>query len=171
MQATKYAGYSCLWECTFPVFSRCVLAALNNIWFDLEYFTCGQLHPATDLVGAPCVAEKEQAEADHAAHYQQHGAPHKEHGSLEGPRGAGAEVQHTSLTDELRGQCVADTVVEQAEVARLGCVHAVPYPVRLNKDHDGNDGKTNGEYGPHDANGSRISHIICVVDFSCLLGW
>ena len=134
------------------------------------HLTWGQLHPRADLVHVPGVAEEEQAEADHGAHDQQHGGPHEEQGGPEGRRRDGGEVQHAAFAHELRGERVPDAVVEEAEVPGLRSIHAVPDPVRLDEDHHGDDDEADGEHGPHHADGSRVSHIVGVVDFSSLLG-
>ena len=137
----------------------------------LLLLTWGQLHPGTDLVDVPRVAEEEQAEADHGAHDQQHGGPHEEHGGPEGRGGDGGEVQHAALAGELRGERVTDAVVEEAEVSGLRGVDAVPDPVGLDEDHHGDDDEADGEHGPHDADGPRVPHVVGVVDFGSLLGW
>lgn len=87
--------------------------------------TRGQLHPGANLVDASRVAEEEEAEADDAAHHQQHRDAHKKHSGLEGPRRDGAEVQRAPFACELRGQRVPDAVVEESEVSGLRRVHAV----------------------------------------------
>lgn len=133
--------------------------------------TWGQLHPCTDPVDVPGVAKEEQAEADHGANYQQHGGPYEEHGSPEGWGGDGGEVQQAALTDELRGQRVSDAVVEEAKVTGLRGVDAVPDPVGLDEDHHGDDDEADGEHGPQNADCPRVSHIVGVVDFGCLLCW
>jgi len=61
--------------------------------------------------------------------------------------------------------------VEETEVAGLRGVNAVPDPVGLDEDHHGDDDEADGEYGPHDADGSGVSHVVGVVDFGGLLGW
>lgn len=133
--------------------------------------TWGQLHPCTDLVDVSSVAEEEQTEADHGAHNQQHGGPNEEHGSPEGRWGDGSEVQHAALAGELRSQRVADAVVKEAEVAGLRGVDAVPDPVGLDEDHHGDDDEADGKHSPHDADGSRVPHIVGVVDFGSFLRW
>lgn len=134
-------------------------------------FTWSQLHPGTDLVNHPSVAEKEQTEADHGAYNQQHGGPNEEHGRPEGRGWDGGKVQHTAFTGELRGESVTDAVVEEAEVPGLWGVDAVPDPEGLDEDHHGDDDEADGEHGPHHTDGSGVSHIVGVVDFGSLLRW
>ena len=131
--------------------------------------TGGQLHPGADLVHAAGAAEEEEAEADDAAHHQQHRDAHEEHGRLEGPGRDGAEVQRAALADELRGERVADAVMEEAEVSGLRRVHAVPDPVGLDEDHHGEHGEGDGEDGPQRAHGAGIAHVVGVVDLGRLL--
>lgn len=131
--------------------------------------TGGQLHPGADLVHAARVAEEEEAKADDAPHHQQHGDPHEEHGRLEGAGGNGAEVQRAPFAGELRGERVPNAVVEEAEVAGLWGADAVSDPVRLDEDHHGNDGESDGEDRPQDAHGARVTHVVGVVNFGSLL--
>lgn len=131
--------------------------------------TGSQLHPGTDLVDAPRVAEEEEAEADDAAHHQQHGDPHEEHGRLEGAGRDGAKVQRAPFAGELRGERVPDAVVEEAEVSGLRCVDAVADPIGLDEHHHGDDGEGDGENDPEHPHGSGVTHIVGVVDFGCLL--
>lgn len=131
--------------------------------------TGGQLHPRADLVDAPRVAEEEEAEADDAAHHQQHGDPHEEHGRLEGAGRDGAEVQRAPFAGELRGERVPDAVVEEAEISGLRRVDAVPDPVRLDEHHHGDYGERDGENRPQHTHGPSVTHVVGVVDFSGLL--
>lgn len=131
--------------------------------------TGGQLHPGADLVHAARVAEEEEAEADDAAHHQQHGDAHEEHGRLERAGGNGAEVQRAPFAGELRGERVPDAVVKEAEVAGLRGADAVSDPVRLDEDHHCNDGEGDGEDRPQHAHGARVTHVVGVVNFSSLL--
>ena len=128
--------------------------------------TRGQLHPGADLVNAAGVEEEEEDAADH----QQHGDPHEEHGRLEGPGRDGTEVQGTSFADELIGEGVANAVVEEAEVAGLGGVDAVAYPVGLDENHHCDDRECDGEHDPQHANGACVTHIVGVVDLGGFLG-
>lgn len=130
--------------------------------------TGGQLHPGADLIDAPRVAEEEEAEADDAAHHQQHGDPHEEHGRLEGAGRNGAEVQRAPFAGELRGERVPDAVVEEAEVPGLRRVDAVSDPVWLDEHHHGDDGEGDGENRPQHAHGAGVTHVVGVVNFSCL---
>lgn len=130
--------------------------------------TGGQLHPGADLIDAPRVAEEEEAEADDAAHHQQHGDPHEEHGRLEGAGRNGAEVQRAPFAGELRGERVPDAVVEEAEVPGLRRVDAVSDPVGLDEHHHGDDGEGDGENRPQHAHGAGVTHVVGVVNFSCL---
>lgn len=135
----------------------------------MTLLTWGQLHPRTDLVDAPSVAEEEQTEADHGSHHQEHGGAHKEHGSPEGRGRDRGEVQNAAFAGELGREGVADAVVEEAKVACLRGVDAVPDPEGLDEDHHSDDGQADGEHGPHDADGSRVPHVVGVVDFGGLL--
>ena len=139
--------------------------------FAALFLTCGQLHPRADLVHVSGVAEEEQAETDHGAHHQEHGGPDEEHSGPEGRRRDGVEVQDAALARELVGERVADAVVKETKVAGLRGVDAVPYPERLDEDHNGDDDEADGEHGPHNADGAGVSHIVGVINFSGLLGW
>lgn len=136
----------------------------------LRCLTRGELHPGADLVDHGRVAEEEEAEAHDGADHQQHGRADEEHGGAEGCRGNGVEVEDGPFTDELRGKRVADAVVEETEVAGLWRVDAVAYPERLDEDHHDDDGETDGEYRPQDADGPRIPHVSRVVDLGGLVG-
>lgn len=151
--------------------SKRKMKCLCTSTFTCQTLTWGQLHPCTDPVDVPGVAEEEQTETDHGANNQQHGRADEEHGSPEGRGRDGGKVQYAALTDELRGQRVPDAVVGEAEVTSLRGVDAVPDPVGLDEDHHGDDGEADGENGPHHADCPRVSHIVGVVDFGCLLGW
>lgn len=147
-----------------------MIGELTNSGQTLE-LTGGQLHPGADLVHAPRAAEEKEAQADDAAHHQQHRDPHEEHGRLEGTRWDGAEVQRAPFAGELRGERVPDAVVEEAEVSGLRRVDAVSDPVWLDEHHHGDDGEGDGENYPQHAHGPGVTHIVGVVDFSCFLSW
>lgn len=136
----------------------------------LSLLTSSQLHPRADLVDCGGVADEEQAEADDGANDEEHAQGHKEHGSLEGSRGDGGEVQRAALADELRGEHVAHTVGEKAEVACLGSVDAVPDPVGLDEQGHDQYGEADGERAPHHADRPGVPHIVGVVDLGGLLG-
>lgn len=131
--------------------------------------TGGQLYPGADLVHAPRVAEEKEAQADDAAHDQQHRDPHEEHGCLKSTGWDGAEVQRAPFADELRRERVPYAVVEEAEVSGLRRVNAVPDPVWLDEHHHCDDCKGDGENRPQHAHGSGVTHVVSVVDFSCFL--
>lgn len=137
----------------------------------LRSLTGGQLHPGADLVHAAGVAKEEEAEAYDTAHHQQHGDAHEEHGRLEGPGRDGAEVKGAAFAGELRSERVADAVVEEAKVAGLGRVDAVPDPVRLDEHHHRDDCEGDGERGPQHAHRPGVAHVVSVVDLSRFLGW
>ena len=151
------------WEYMSKLQCSSIVAHLSLTW--------GQLHPRTDLVDVPRVAEEEEAEADHGAHHQQHGGAHHEHGGPERRWGDGAEVQHAAFTHELRRERVADAVVEEAEVSGLRRVDAVPDPEGLDEHHHRDDDEADGEHGPHDADGPGVPHVVGVVDLSRFLRW
>lgn len=136
----------------------------------LSLLTSSQLHPCTDLVDRGCVADEEQAEADDGANDEEHGQGHKEHGSLESSRGDGGEVQWATLADELRGQHVAHTVGEKAEVACLWCVDTITDPVGLDEEGHDQHREADGECAPHHTHGPRVPHIVGMVDPGCFLG-
>ena len=131
--------------------------------------TGSQLHPGADLVDASRVAEEKEAETNDAANDQQHGDPHEEHGCLESSGRYGAEVKRAPFAGELRGERVADAVVEKAEVPGLRRVDTVPDPVGLDEHHHGDDSEGDGENCPHNTHGSSVTHVVGVVDFCCLL--
>lgn len=131
--------------------------------------TGGQLHPGADLVNAARVAEEEEAEADDASHHQQHGDPHEEHGRLKRTGGNGAKVQRAPFASELRGERVPNAVVEEAEVPGLRGADAITDPVWLDEHHHGDDGEGDGKDRPQDAHGTRVTHVVGVVDFCSLL--
>lgn len=129
-----------------------------------------QLHPRADLVHAARVAEEEQTKANNGAHDQQQRDPDEEHGGFEGTWRDGAEVEGTAFTHQLSCDGVPDAVVEKPEVSRLRGVHTVSDPIRLDEDHDADDGEADGEDGPEHADRPRVSHVIGVIDPGSLLG-
>lgn len=60
--------------------------------------------------------------------------------------------------------------MEESEVARLGGVHPVPYPVGLDETYNVDDGEAYGEDCPQHPYGPGIADIIGVVDLGGLLG-
>lgn len=149
-------------------YSKFIMRATPNFAQTLE-LTGGQLHPGADLIDTPRIAEEEEAEADDAAHHQQHGDPHKEHGRLERAGRNGAEVQRAAFAGEFRGERVPDAVVEEAEIPGLRRANAVSDPVGLDEHHHGNDGEGDGESRPQYAHSAGVTHVVGVVNFSCLL--
>lgn len=54
--------------------------------------------------------------------------------------------------------------MEQPEVTGMWCTHAVPDPVRLEEDYHVDGGEADGEDGPQDTDGSRVTHIVVMVN-------
>lgn len=132
--------------------------------------TCGQLHPAADLVHRPSTAEEEESEAANARQDQYHGHPDEEGRCLEGAGGDGAELGEAALTGQVPGQSVPYTVMEQTEVTSLRRVYTVSNPVGLYETHHIDYGEEDGEDCPKNPNGAGVPNVVGLVDLGSLRG-
>lgn len=129
------------------------------------------MYPAADFVDGGGTAEEEQCEAADAGEDEDHGHPDEEGRSLEGTRRDGAEIGEAAFAREVSGQPVTYAVVEEAEVAALRGVHAVPDPVGLNKTHYIDYSEQYGEDRPQHANSARVPNVVSLVDLGSLRSW
>lgn len=134
--------------------------------------TAQQLHPRARLVHGGGVAKEEERHARDAAEDQHHGQQHEDRRRFEGSGRDGAEVGEAAHARQLATgrRPRAHAVVEQAEVSGLRRVDAVTDPVGLNEHHHVDDGEADGEDGPQHADGTRVAHVVVMVDLGGFLG-
>lgn len=131
-----------------------------------KILTAKQLHPCAGFVDGGGVAEEEERHTGDAAQNEDHGEQHEERGRLKRAGRDGAEVGKCSLANQLPVRVtVTHAVMEQPEVTGMWCTQTVPDPVRLDEDYHVDGGEADGEDGPQDTDGSRVTHIVVMVNF------
>ena len=122
------------------------------------------MDPATDEVDHGTLHEEEQKHAADTDEDREGRHADEDGRDIEGEReDTGVLVKASMAVQILSGlrQCA---VLVETEVSRRRAVVSVSDPLWLEEDDDVEDCEADREDGPHDSDGTRIAHIVCVVD-------
>ena len=130
----------------------------------MSQLTREDLNPSADHVDSRRAHEQEQQHATNTDQNQEGRESDEERRGFERRAENRVEVVESAVANELLPCLIQLAVLEQAEIAGAGAAGRVTDPMRLDEDHDVDDGEADGEDAPHDTNGARVTHIVDVVN-------